>query len=190
MQTKSAHSRAKVQLMKHWDRMVLTNRFYIACSKSIRYIVIGKNKSNEMSVSTEIDNVGNVHNNKTIKYQATSSYFYEAWIQLQKIRSSHSRSHWIIHKILEKFFHLNEVSQFSLIFLQVSMSARRPMSSSRVVFQLRNKMAFFSSLTSFVTKPVQKSTHLNIYYHFRMVQLYVTNTKVCCFLPWTSNCLY
>ena len=25
--------------------------------------VIGKNKSNEMSVSTEIDNVGNVHNN-------------------------------------------------------------------------------------------------------------------------------
>ena len=63
------------------------------------------------------------------------------------------------------------------------MSARRPMSSSRVVFQLHNKMASFSSLTSFVTKPVQKSTHLNIYYHFRMVQLYVTNTKVCCFLP-------
>ena len=58
--------------------MVLTNRFYIACSKSITYIVIGKNKSNEMSVSTEIDNVGNVHNNKTITYQATSSYFYKA----------------------------------------------------------------------------------------------------------------
>ena len=143
-----------------------------------------------MSVSTEVDNVGNVHNNKTIKYQATSSYFYDAWIQLQKIRSSHSRSHLIIHKILEKFFHLNEVSQFSLIFLQVSMSAKRPISSSHVVFLLRNKMASFSFLTSFVKKPVQKSTHLNIYCHFRMVQLYVTNTKVCCFLPWTSNCQY
>ena len=58
--------------------MVVTNRFYIAYSKSIRYVVTGKNKSNEMSVSTEIDNVGNVHHNKTIKYQATSSYLYEA----------------------------------------------------------------------------------------------------------------
>ena len=58
--------------------MVSMNRFYIACSKSMRYIVIGNNKSTEMSVSTEIDNVGNVHNNKTIKYQETSSYFYEA----------------------------------------------------------------------------------------------------------------
>ena len=170
--------------------MVLTNRFYIACSKSMRYIVIGKNKSNEMSVSTEINNVENVHNNKTIRYQATNSYFDEAWIQPQKIRSLHSRSHWIIHKILEKFFHLNEVWQFSLIFIQVSMSARRLISSSHVVFQLRNKMASFSSLTSFVTKPVQKSTHLNIYRPFRMVQLYVTDTKVYCFLPWTSNCLY
>ena len=40
--------------------------------------MVGKNKSNEMSVSTEFDNIGNVHHNKTIKYQATSSYFYEA----------------------------------------------------------------------------------------------------------------
>ena len=63
------------------------------------------------------------------------------------------------------------------------MSARRPISSSHVVFQLRNKMATFSSLTSFVTKPVQKSTHLNIYCHLSMVQLLYVTTKVCCFLP-------
>ena len=71
------------------------------------------------------------------------------------------------------------------------MSAKRPISSSHVVFLLRNKMASFSFLTSFVKKPVQKSTHLNIYCHFRMVQLYVTNTKVCCFClePVTASIL-
>ena len=58
-------------------------------------------------------------------------------------------------------------------------------------FNCTIKMASFSSLTSFVTKPLQKSTHLNIYCHFKMIQSTIQDYAVFCLAPvtvYTKGC--